>query len=194
MGLSDEQKKELNRKKRDENAAHAYEQILGELGFANVGASVSRKEREETHQLGTPHLRYAEAGFDPVKVVLDKIQDTYGKPNVGHSGPGGRLQRDGEAVFYDLGSGMGNGSHRFLKTRELVHVRGVRVALLLEPDRVAVALPELHALHAVGVPLGEGGGGRQLQEVRLDQRVDLGRVKLLVVVRRASVGVVASDA
>ena len=49
MGLSDEQKKELNRKKRDENAAHAYEQILGELGFANVGASVSRKEREETH-------------------------------------------------------------------------------------------------------------------------------------------------
>jgi hypothetical protein len=107
MGLSDEQKKELNRKKRDENAAHAYEQILGELGFANVGASVSRKEREETHQLGTPHLRYAEAGFDPVKVVLDKIQDTYGKPNVGHSGPGGRLQRDGEAVFYDLGSGMG---------------------------------------------------------------------------------------
>ena len=41
----DEQKKELNRKKRDENAAHAYEQILGELGFANVGAT--RRQRKE---------------------------------------------------------------------------------------------------------------------------------------------------
>ena len=139
MGLSDEEKKALNRKKRGEAAAHAYEQILGELGFANVGASVSRKEREDTHQLGTPHLRYAEVGLDPIKACLEKIQDTYGKPGVGHSGPKGRLQVEGEGVFYDLGSGMG---------------KACVAAAICFPFKKCVGYERLEGLHALADALG----------------------------------------
>lgn len=140
MGLTDDQKRDLNRKKRDETANDAYEQILGELGFANVGASVSRKEREETHTLNLPHLRYAEMGFDPVKVVIEKIQDNLGKPNVNHSGPKGRLQVEGQGVFYDLGSGIG---------------KVVLAAAICFPFKKCVGFERLEGLHTLGVAIKE---------------------------------------
>lgn len=140
MGLSDDAKRDLNRKKRDENAQGAYEQILGELGYANVGASVSRKEREETHQLGMSHLRYAEVGFDPIKDTLAKIQDGLGRPDVGSCGPRGVLQVEGEGVFYDLGSGIG---------------KAVLAAALCFPFARCVGYERLEGLHTLAVAVGE---------------------------------------
>lgn len=140
MGLSDDQKKELNRKKRDENAQGAYEQILGELGFANVGASVSRKEREETHSLSLSHLRYAEVGFDPIQATLGKIQDEFGKPEVGSSGASGVLQAESGGVFYDLGSGMG---------------KACLAAALCYPFTRCVGYERLEGLHTLAAALAE---------------------------------------
>ena len=57
MPISAAQRRALNRKRRDARAAEAYEDLLGELGAPMVGASVSRKEREDTRRLNVPSLR-----------------------------------------------------------------------------------------------------------------------------------------
>ena len=105
MPITAEQRRQLNRKRRDGRAAEAYAAILGDLDAPMLGACISLKEREDTKKAGTmaapaDALRYTECSLPALQRTLGKIQDKYGEGS-------GRLQEDGEGVFYDLGSGLG---------------------------------------------------------------------------------------
>ena len=102
MPITAEQRRQLNRKRRDGRAAEAYAAILGDLDAPMLGACISLKEREDTKKAGTmaapsDALRYTECSLPALQRTLGKIQDKYGEGS-------GRLQEDGEGVFYDLGS------------------------------------------------------------------------------------------
>ena len=105
MPITAEQRRQLNRKRRDGRAAEAYAAILGDLDAPMLGACISLREREDTKKAGTmaapsDALRYTECSLPALQRTLGKIQDKYGESS-------GRLQEDGEGVFYDLGSGLG---------------------------------------------------------------------------------------
>ena len=72
---------------------------------ANLGKSVSKKERDELH-LKSPNLVYGEITFETFGTVIEKIRKVYGQTGVGSSGNTGVLQSRG-GIFYDLGSGTG---------------------------------------------------------------------------------------
>ena len=105
MPITAEQRRQLNRKRRDGRAEEAYAAILGDLDAPMLGACISLREREDTKKAGTmaapaDALRYTECSLPALQRTLGKIQDKYGEGS-------GRLQEDGEGVFYDLGSGLG---------------------------------------------------------------------------------------
>ena len=136
MPISAEQRRQLNRKRRDGRAAEAYAAILGDLDAPMLGACISLREREDTKKAGTmaapsDALRYTECSLPALQRTLGKIQDKYGEGS-------GRLQEDGEGVFYDLGSGLG---------------KACLQAAVCYPFEAVVGIEVLEGLHTMALEL-----------------------------------------
>ena len=101
-----------------------------------LGACVSLREREDTKKAGTmaapsDALRYTECSLPALQRTLGKIQDKYGEGS-------GRLQEDGEGVFYDLGSGLG---------------KACLQAAVCYPFEAVVGIEVLEGLHTMALEL-----------------------------------------
>ena len=136
MPITAEQRRQLNRKRRDGRAAEAYAAILGDLDAPMLGACISLKEREDTKKAGTmaapsDALRYTECSLPALQRTLGKIQDKYGESS-------GKLQEDGEGVFYDLGSGLG---------------KACLQAAVCYPFEAVVGIEVLEGLHTMALEL-----------------------------------------